>query len=212
MIHVERVGPRTVRAAARVLAAAFADDPAVARLVPPGARRRQARLVAVFTGDVRSVGRAGVDVARRGPGGEVVGAAVWRTPAGGEPALRHPLVALRAAWALRPAGLRAARRYDSAVAEHLPAGPCWHLHDIGASPSARGLGVGRALLEHRLAEVDATGQQAFLEATTPASRRLYERHGFVAVGEITDPVGAGAVPMRRPPRRPPLRPPHRRGG
>lgn len=202
-MHVERGGPGTLRAAAEVLAAAFADDPAVARLVPPDARRRHARLVALFAGDLRSVGRDGVDVARRGPGGEVLGAAVWGTPAGDEPAWRHPLVALRAAAALRLRGLRAARRYDRVVAAHLPPGPCFHLHDIGAAPSARGLGVGRALLARRLADVDAAGLPAFLEATTPASRRLYERHGFVAVGAITDPVAAGAVPMLRPPQPPP---------
>jgi RimJ/RimL family protein N-acetyltransferase len=32
--------------------------------------------------------------------------------------------------------------------------------------------------------VDAAGLPAYLEATTEASRRLYERFGFVATGEV----------------------------
>jgi ribosomal protein S18 acetylase RimI-like enzyme len=85
------------------------------------------------------------------------------------------------------------------VDSHRPPEPHWYLHDIGAGPEARGRGVGSALLEHRLGLVDQSGTALmFLEATTPGSRRLYERFGFEAVGSVpTQPGQASTAMIRR---------------
>ncbi|MFJ3941743.1 GNAT family N-acetyltransferase [Streptomyces parvus] len=54
----------------------------------------------------------------------------------------------------------------------------WYLIDIAVDGTARGLGIGSALLAHRLASIDAQAAPAYLEATAPANQRLYERFGF----------------------------------
>jgi len=61
-----------------------------------------------------------------------------------------------------------------------PREPHYYLFAMGVSPNLQHCGVGSSLLRHRLAQCDAEGFPAYLEASTPASRALYERMGFVA--------------------------------
>jgi GNAT superfamily N-acetyltransferase len=56
----------------------------------------------------------------------------------------------------------------------------WYLPLIGVDLVAQGRGLGSALLRHALAICDSDGLPAYLEATNPRNRDLYERHGFNA--------------------------------
>ena len=42
-------------------------------------------------------------------------------------------------------------------------------------------------MRHNLERADRNGHPAYHEATTPRSRALYERHGYVTIGEFTLP-------------------------
>lgn len=115
------------------------------------------------------------------PGGD--GAALWLPPG----------VTLDGAfWAEHGAAFASGMEFDmerlGAMAEqmheHHPADDHWYLLAIGARASAQGRGVGSALLAHTLAIADEHGQPAYLEATSPRSRVLYERFGFTVLGEI----------------------------
>ena len=69
---------------------------------------------------------------------------------------------------------------------------------LGVVPGARGRGLGGALLRDRLVRADAEGMPAYLEASSPRSRALYERHGFRATGDpIHLPDGPPLWPMWR---------------
>jgi GNAT superfamily N-acetyltransferase len=59
-----------------------------------------------------------------------------------------------------------------------------HIVDILIDPAERGAGIGAALLESLAAQAHAAGKvlSIFVESYNPA-RRLYERLGFVQVGE-----------------------------
>ena len=72
-----------------------------------------------------------------------------------------------------------------------------YLWFLAVHPSAQGQGLGGALLRDRLAWCDQHCQPAYLEATSPRNRGLYERHGFEgdrrADGlRFTPPVGDAA--------------------
>lgn len=69
--------------------------------------------------------------------------------------------------------------------EHHPAEPCWHLAFMGVDPLSQGRGIGSALLPTVLEHADRDGASAYLEASCPANRRLYERHGFRTMQELT---------------------------
>ncbi|WP_345025750.1 GNAT family N-acetyltransferase, partial [Streptomyces sedi] len=74
----------------------------------------------------------------------------------------------------------------------------WRLEGIAVHGSARGRGLGGVLLAHGLRSVDRQGAEAELEATTPGSQRLYERHGFVATTPRISPTRPREVHMVRP--------------
>jgi GNAT superfamily N-acetyltransferase len=83
-----------------------------------------------------------------------------------------------------------------------PKEPHWYLPFIGVDPVKQGAGYGSALMLHALKAVDRDGLPAYLEATSPGSKRLYERHGFEALGEIQTGDSPPMWPMLRKPRAP----------
>jgi len=184
-VVVETARPDEAAACARLLADVLGDDPVIRAMVP-GDRDRTARLVALHVAQLRSgpLQAGSVDVARAEPGGPVLGVALWHGPGHGAP-LGERLRQVPAV--VRAVGLRHLSTYaaqGARYARHRPGRPHWYLEEIAVGPDARGLGVGSALLRHGLARVDAAGLPAYLEATTAASRRLYERFGFVATGPV----------------------------
>ena len=81
-----------------------------------------------------------------------------------------------------------------------PQQPCWYLPLIGTDPTRRGAGLGSALLAHALATCDQQKMPAYLEATSARSARLYQRHGFEALGTIQAGHSPTLIPMLRKPR------------
>jgi GNAT superfamily N-acetyltransferase len=80
-----------------------------------------------------------------------------------------------------------------------PLDPHWYLPLIGVVPARQGLGIGAALLRPVLEACDADRLPAYLEATSPKSVPLYQRHGFEPVGEIRVCDCPPIVPMLRSP-------------
>jgi len=71
-----------------------------------------------------------------------------------------------------------------------PTGEVWYLPLIGVDLVAQGRGLGSALMRYALAMCDSDGLPAYLEATNPRNRDLYERHGF----DVLDVIQAGSSP------------------
>ncbi|MEZ5282712.1 MAG: GNAT family N-acetyltransferase [Acidimicrobiales bacterium] len=91
-------------------------------------------------------------------------------------------------------------KMGEAMAAHHPTEPHAYLLAIGVRSASQGRGLGSLLLAHTLAEADRRGEPAYLEATSPRSRALYERHGFEVTGEITVDDSPSMWPMWREPR------------
>jgi GNAT superfamily N-acetyltransferase len=75
--------------------------------------------------------------------------------------------------------------------------PHWYLSLIAVDVVKQGLGYGSELLRRGLARCDADRLPAFLEATSPRSKALYERHGFEAIGVIQHGSSPPMWPMLR---------------
>lgn len=71
------------------------------------------------------------------------------------------------------------------LAECHPTVPHWFLHFLAVRPAAQGQGYGSALLTPMLARADAEQIPAYLDATSPENKRLYERNNFVVQREVT---------------------------
>ncbi len=83
-----------------------------------------------------------------------------------------------------------------------PSGAMYYLGHLGVNPSLRGHGMGSALVGHLLAERPAdAGGSVILDValTNPDAQRLYERLGFVVIGERRSTLANayGRVPDQR---------------
>lgn len=177
-----------VKKLAAVLARAFYDDPPLTWLVPDPATRlgRLNRMFTTIIG-VESLRHGGVEVVCGGA--EVAGGAVWLPPGHWQPALREKIQAApHYAWALATAWNRAAR-YGHALERSRPKEPHWYLKAMGVDPAWQGRGVAGLLLRSRLQRCDQAGEPAFLETSKPGVA-LYERFGFVSIGDLDMPEGA----------------------
>ena len=87
----------------------------------------------------------------------------------------------------------------SQMGEFHLAEPHWYLPLIGVDVTKQGRGYGSALLRHALERCDRDGLPAYLEATSPLSKTLYERHGFEELGVIQEGTSPPMWPMQRRP-------------
>jgi GNAT superfamily N-acetyltransferase len=127
--------------------------------------------------------------------GDGAGAAVWVAPG---TAVDDEAVGRVLERSVDRRRLDGASRLVEAMDAHRPDGPVWYLPLIGVDPLWQGRSLGSALLERGLARADADSAPAYLDATTPRNRSLYERHGFRATGEIQVADSPTIWPMLRP--------------
>jgi ribosomal protein S18 acetylase RimI-like enzyme len=117
--------------------------------------------------------------------GDYEGVALWTPPGKWQLGLLDELAMLPAflrvlSIARFPSRFRGINKLQS----HHPKQPHYYLFAMGVKPELQGRGVGSVLLKHRLATCDLEKMPAYLEASTPGSRALYERLGFVSREEI----------------------------
>jgi len=198
-LEVGPIARGQTRAAARVLAAAFLDDPIAVAIGPRrrGHRRRIAPLS--FAGIVAASRRhgAGVTLARRD--GRAVGVSIHFEPGQwpiGEGAVLHEL-----AWALLagPQPIRRGIAFDRMVRAAHVAHEHAYLWFLGVDPTAQGTGVGRALLARFHDRAGAHRVPAYLETGTIDNVAWYASAGYEVLGELALPGDGGPVwRMERP--------------
>jgi ribosomal protein S18 acetylase RimI-like enzyme len=191
--EIRRAARTDVDTVADVLAQAFFTDPVFRWCLPDEARR--AELLHPFFSLVTSALLPYDDVHVTPSGG----VALW-VPPGQPPVPEGEAERFEAALAelMGADGERTFAIVELLEANH-PAEPSHYLWFVAVRPAAQGLGIGTALLSPTLAECDRHGTPAYLEATSPANRRLYERYGFVVMDEISVSDSPPIWPMWRPP-------------
>lgn len=175
----------------RTLARAFHTDPVFAWLIPEEARRN----AILQPGFELLLRRAWLRHEETYTEGEVAGACVWNPPGTWKLGLREELSllpalgrvwgrhSLRGLWAL------------AALERRHPEVPHQYLVFMGVEPERQGRGIGSAMMFPVLSRCDAEGVPAYLEASSPRNRELYERHGFRVTEEFA--LGSGSPPLWR---------------
>jgi GNAT superfamily N-acetyltransferase len=92
---------------------------------------------------------------------------------------------------LLPRVLRALNALES----NHPPEPHYYLPFVGVEPQWQGRGLGAALMRPILERCDREKMPAYLEASSPRNRMLYERHGFAVTEEFF--LGQGSPPLWR---------------
>jgi GNAT superfamily N-acetyltransferase len=183
-----------VDAVGGLLAVAF-DEPVTHWLVPEAARHRPV-MTGLFTlmATDALAGGGWIDVLTTDNG--PAGAAIWFNhatapepgPSGGPDPRPDEIFGPDAGrW----------QALDQLMTAHHLAGPHLYLFAIGVHPDHQGHGLGGQLLAH--GHQRQGGLPAYLEATSPSSRRLYHRHAYADLGRIDLPDGPPLWRMWRPP-------------
>ena len=172
---------------ARTLAAAFADDPAMAFMIPDRAERvrRLERFFPLVVAEDLAAGHA-----LHAPGSEVV--TLWRGPDNLHVPLWRMAGALAGYWRALGGNLGRAMRLSSAIAAHQPRDLRFsHLHFAGVDPAFQGKGWGGTAIRAGQDRARAAGLPIFLETATPSNVGLYQRLGFTITGEydVSGPRG-----------------------
>ncbi len=215
-------GPRLARPdeaheLSRTLAAAFFDDPVMHWVLPDPRRRRE--LLPGYCGlDVLDVLDNGVAMATT----DHAAVGLWATPDPPPETRGHddatPTTATPKGYgkdatppndraALTSELERVTEEYHPAACalfdlmkQHRPTTPHYYLALLGTRPEHQGRGLGSALLAPVLTRCDGEGAPAYTESSNPRNIRLYERHGFEVIDELTLPDGPPLWPMWREPR------------
>ena len=184
--------------AARVLAAAFQDDPLFSAFLPDPRRRAEALPVAF-----RAIVSGHAAVGRVLCLSTMDAVSVWEAPKGSS----GPLAMLRAMralpWILR--GLTPAeigrwmsvmRQFSQGRAEVAPPA-CWSLSAVGVRPERQGLGYGVIVLRPILQLADEQHLPVYLETENARNEALYLKLGFRTVAHLDHTRGPLGVPMWR---------------
>lgn len=76
------------------------------------------------------------------------------------------------------------QRLRAAFDANHPKAPHWYLFFLAVDPDCQGQGLGSAILKSTLAQIDAKGEDAYLEASSEKNVPLYLRHGFEIISEF----------------------------
>ena len=151
--------------------AAFGEDPA----------RRTQSLYRLFSGMLAVTGLP--MLAARQVDGTIVGVLGMSSPDSPRPPAAQQLRLLLCLLQNGPRAALRTLRWLGAWARREPAGRHWRLGPVAVDEGLQRMGVGSRLMEVYCAQVDASGEDAYLETDKPGNVSFYERFGFELVGE-----------------------------
>jgi GNAT superfamily N-acetyltransferase len=188
---VRKLRPDELEMFAAVLARAFYDDPPMRWVIKDDGRREELLR--------RSFGlylrRLWFKQEHCYTTASVVGAAVWELPGRWKAGVFAQLGLLPSMARINGRLLPRMLRALAVVESNHPTEPHYYLPLVGVEPGWRGRGLGSALLRPVLQRCDEERMPAYLEATSPRNRALYERHGFSVTEQFT--LGPGSPPLWR---------------
>ena len=196
-ITVQPAAPADLDRAAKVLADAFSKDAYAIGLLPSGDTVH--KLTKLFKLQLKHTFKYGghVWLAIDSSNDDLLGVSEWGAP-GKNPGFFSQAPELPGYLSIFRTRVLDAAITDMNADRHRPLIPHWYLKAIGTTEKARGRGAGSALIRHRLAEADATGTPAYLEASSNANVPYYENFGFVERSRIPSRGTVETIGMWRP--------------
>ncbi|UYN82943.1 MAG: GNAT family N-acetyltransferase [Microcella sp.] len=181
-------------AAAQLLATAFMHDPLIVVATDAASDPRASR-EAIFGASIVGTLQSGGELVLAERAGAIIGAALIADPQRGTAARAIRSVIARLISGVRflalaprlaPGALQHLNDADLASRRLAPENPHHVLVAVGVTESARGLGVGRQLVEHAVARAwrDRRSWGVRLETENPGNVDRYARWGFTSLGVV----------------------------
>lgn len=167
--------------AARLLSRGMRDNPLHVAAFGGDPDRRTQSLYRLFS-RVLAVMDLPMLAARRADG-TIVGVLGMSCPDSRRPSATQQLRLLLGLLSTNPRAALRTMRWMSAWAKLEPDGRHWRLGPVAVDAGLQRMGVGSRLMEVYCAQVDASGEDAYLETDKPGNVQFYERFGFELVGE-----------------------------
>lgn len=177
---VRKVRADELRQVAVTLSRAFYDDPPT-RWVFPDDQRRTVLLARVLHFFLQKLWFHQDECLTTT---DHAGATIWLPPGGWEVSLLRQILLLPGMAIRLGFSLGRLLRAMGALESNHPRLHHFYLVFAGVVPERQGKGIGSTLLTPVLERCDREIIPAYLEASTPLNRRLYERHGFEVTEEI----------------------------
>jgi GNAT superfamily N-acetyltransferase len=188
---VRKAAPEEAQTLAAILARAFYDDP-VMRWVVVDEERRGELLERSFGVYLRKLWFKQDECYTTDSS---VGAIVWERPGQWKVGIIDQFRLLPSMARINGRLLPRILRVLAAMEADHPVEPHYYLPFVGVEPEWQGRGLGSALMRPVLDRCDGDGVPAYLEASSPRNRALYERLGFQVTHEFR--VGPGSPPLWR---------------
>ena len=188
---VRKARPDEHERLAAVLARALFDDPVMRWIIGDDGRRRS-----VLETKLRPV--PAQDLVKQDEcytTESAVGAAVWELPGQWKIGILDQLRLLPSMARINGRLLPRALRTIATLESNHPAAPHYYLPFVGVEPEWQGRGLGTALMRPVLDRCDEEKMPAYLEASSPRNRVLYERHGFQVTEQFS--LGPDSPPLWR---------------
>lgn len=183
-----------------ILVNAFAKDPAFLRMIPqPDLANHKLRALFQLEIEKQFANSGHIDIAVDDRE-DVCGVALWDFYQG-RPSSTDSLPILPDLLRIFGTGTAQIVKAEIHSASFHPHFPHWYLYTLATPASARGQGIGSALLEHGITRAAESG--IYLEATTTRAAQLYHRLGFTPLGYIpTEDDSQPELAMWKPPAMP----------
>lgn len=179
---IRRAGATDRTAVAATVAAGFFDDPVTQWLLPDVEHRREVILPMFEVYADAYIPHGETYLTADGKG-----AAVWLPPGAELLTDEQEQPFVDALTTLMGPRVDRLFQLEETFAEHHPAEPLYYCNFLSTVPAFQGRGIGSAFLQDMLQRADADELPAYHEATSPRNRALYERHGYVNLGELVLP-------------------------
>jgi GNAT superfamily N-acetyltransferase len=176
--EVRKAEPGEARTISRALADAFQEDPVLSWLIRDASRRPR-----ILAGNFNLLlERVWLEHEETYTTHSAAGAAIWAPPGTWKVGIARQLAIIPRALAIWGRLTPRAVRTLWQVERGHPEQDHYYLAVLGVERGSQGRGLGSLLMHPVLERCDAERVPAYLEASSPRNRSLYERHGF----EVTE--------------------------
>ena len=182
-LEVGALGPADAEQVLGVLSRGMRDNPVHVAAFGEDPERRKKSLRRLFGAAFHGMNWQRHMLAARSADGAIVGVCGILPPGNCLPTPGQQLRMLPSMLQNGPSATYRTVRWLGAWSKHHPEERHWHLGPIAVDAGLQRRGVGSLLMEVFCAQVDASGELAYLETDKPANVRFYERFGFEVISE-----------------------------